>query len=209
MMQRTIDPGTIIAFSGAQGTGKTIMKNKLVEWIEGHYGWDVLDNTPGTKKSIMRDLCDEGHPINQDATLDSQEYACIKFIEKFYLLKLQMRELQQHNDTIAVVERSMFDSFPYYYRMFKELPYLNTMPMFNIMADMYQIVPQEIIFSRVVAGGDLDNKEYRSISRPFQEEIDRLFDSMYRHLWTDNRVCEIGSLDYDDNLEEIVRFYGL
>ena len=164
-LQQRLEPGSIVTFSGAQGTGKTIMKEKLSEYLRSHYDYTIVNQLPGVKKSIMRDLADRGLPINQEATLESQEYACTVFISKFVELRNQMRE---STNTVAVLDRSMYDCFPYLWLHYRgSIVSLNNIRMYHVMRHMHEIVPQQIIFSGVADGGELHDGEYRSIDKAF------------------------------------------
>ena len=99
----------VVTFCGAQGTGKTTMKEVFVDQLR-HEGKVVIDQYPLVDKSIARDATELGFRINKETNFVSQYYIALDFCRQDVLLRHQM---DRDGIDVAVLDRSALDVIPY------------------------------------------------------------------------------------------------
>lgn len=98
-----------IAFTGAQGTGKTTMRRSLCRYL-GILGKSVIDNYVGVNESISRDAAKLGFKINLEANFESQYYMTTQYIAA----DLRTRKYAiENNIDYVITDRSILDVLPY------------------------------------------------------------------------------------------------
>lgn len=99
----------IIAFTGAQGTGKTTMREALVKHLRAQ-GKIVIDNYVGVNESISRDAKKQGFSINLEANFESQYYMTAQYISADLRTR---KEAEIIGADYIVIDRSILDVLPY------------------------------------------------------------------------------------------------
>ncbi len=100
---------TIIAFSGAQGVGKTTLRYKLYDYLTER-GNSVFGGYAGVRDSISREAKRYGFEINEDGNLDTQMFIAHKYIAQD-LATRQM--IKKRGDKFCIVDRSVLDTIAY------------------------------------------------------------------------------------------------
>lgn len=98
----------VIAFTGAQGTGKTTMRNELDQYL--HRKYSVLNQYRGIKESISRDAKKAGFGINLEGAFDTQWYIMARYIAADLATR---KYAEKYNFDYIVVDRSILDVLPY------------------------------------------------------------------------------------------------
>ena len=99
----------MIAFTGAQGTGKTTMRGKVAEYLRNDDMY-VLENYVGVNESVSRDAAQLGFEINLEADFESQYYMTASYITADLRTRMFAKK---HNVDYVLVDRSILDILPY------------------------------------------------------------------------------------------------
>lgn len=156
----------VIAFSGAQGTGKSTMNVELESLLK-EKDYDVVRNFVGVKESIHRDAANKGFKINLKADFMSEYYTLSSYIRA----ELETRNFVNNMAIdFLLLDRSIIDSIAYLNMCPAITPwqrkYLRTM----ILQHFELFSPDVIIFCRPL--DVLKKDEHRSDDRAYQRKID-------------------------------------
>ncbi len=173
----------IISFTGSQGSGKTTMRNLLVEKLEKQ-GKSVYSNYAGVVKSISRDANDEGFAINEGTNFEAQYYMASKYISAD-LLTRKMAEIEGID--YIVTDRSVIDVIPYTTVapaiMYKERQTISNMLITHI--DLYPV--DLMILCNPIS--NLERDGLRSGSVKFSEEIHKVFVNIVNTTCYPDKLC--------------------
>lgn len=158
----------IIAFTGAQGTGKTTMRNELVKYLKCT-GKTVVDNYIGVESSISRDAAKLGFKINLEANFESQYYILSQYIAADLRTRLYAR---LNNIDYIIVDRSIIDIVPYA-RICRDINDIEFDLLELLITKHYKMFPvNTLVYCEPLSfiTGDKD----RSVDVDYQDKIDNL-----------------------------------
>lgn len=159
----------IISFTGSQGTGKTTMRNLLVNKLEDA-GNIVLADYVSVRTSISRDAFEDGFALNEETNFEAQYYMASKYISADVLTR---KYAKLHNIDYIVLDRSVLDVIPYTQEANKISP-SNKNIIVNMLLTHFNLYPVDLmIYCRPIS--KLVEDGVRSVNEKFSEDIDKKF----------------------------------
>lgn len=159
----------IVCFTGAQSTGKTTMRNELVETLRNK-GFTVLSDYRGVNISISRDALIDGFVLNENTNFESQYYMAAKYIT-LDLLTRKHAEINKFD--FIILDRSVLDVIPYTQQA-ESIDDDDTKIIENMLLIHFNLYPIDLMIycepiSTLVGDG------IRSINKKFSEDIAEKF----------------------------------
>lgn len=166
----------IITFTGAQGTGKSTMKNALLDWFNSKH-IPVIDQYPGVKESPARDAKNAGFIINEETNFETQYFIAHSYIKGDMLL----RKLLESNAGFkySVLDRSPLDVIPYT-NLSKNINKEDKDLIYDTLVEHFARFPSTLVYCEPldIIIGD----EHRSVDKVFQRNIDNEFVNLFLDL---------------------------
>ncbi len=193
----------IICFTGAQGTGKTTIKQALVEYLEGN-GKSVIAQYHGVKDSISRDAKALGFTINQKTNFITQYYIATRFIAA----DLETRnQAKVKNIDYVILDRSVLDPVPYVI-VADEIIYGEKKLIKQLLFNHFSLFPAILIKCMPLKGVTADKD--RSSSAIFQNDVADAFNEMLSVIEkADNKVLILAPVSVNDRLEYVIDALGI
>ena len=193
----------IINFSGPQGSGKTTMKDLVVEYLEDK-GKKVLSNYVGVKKSISRDAAEEGFVINEMTNFDSQYYIAAKYIVADILTR---KTAVMEGYDFIVLDRSVLDVIPYT-RLSKNILVIDQMIIESMLTTHFDCYPVDLmVYTKPI--DSIEDDGVRSTNVEFMKGVNSLFGDMYEKPSMEYRVpkkkmCMLENDSIESRLSRVV-----
>ncbi len=173
----------IISFTGSQGSGKTTMRNELVDKLMSN-DHTVYANYAGVVKSISRDANDEGFAINEGTDFEAQYYMASKYISAD-LLTRKMAEIEGID--YIVTDRSVIDVIPYT-TIAPAIMYKERQIISNMLIAHLELYPVDLmILCNPIS--NLERDGLRSGSVKFSEEIHKVFVNIVTTTCYPDKLC--------------------
>jgi len=155
----------IITFTGAQGTGKTTMRDKLC-WHLKKKGMTIIDQYPGLETSIARHAKEMGFTINKKTDYMTQHYIAGMFMVK----DLQLRKvLETTTVDYVVLDRGVLDVIPYT-MLADNITSEQKLAIKNMLMFHFSMFPTRLIYCKPLDSIIAD--KYRSGDLAFQSKVD-------------------------------------
>jgi thymidylate kinase len=162
----------VLAFSGAQNSGKTtLMKAYAKELEDKGFKVQVGYKLPeGSEGSISRRSKKLGFGINEDSAFESQYHIMLSYL----LADIETRKQAELNGADWVIyDRSIMDHLPYTHRVANGEQYYMLEDISNQHRQMFPV--DHTVYCYPVP---FEDDGERSINQEFQDEIVELFDSI-------------------------------
>ena len=160
----------IITFTGVQGSGKTTMRRKLVDYLRDK-GYDVISQYVGIDLSISRDAQKLGFILNESTNFNTQYYLATKYI----VADLETRMLAAKDEIeYIILDRSPLDVIPYSENASYAL-YQKKLIRDLLMSHFIEY-PSAVVYCTPLE--KIKGDGLRSVNSGFQEAIEREFASM-------------------------------
>lgn len=162
----------VIAFSGAQNTGKTTQMNAYAKSLQDkgfkvQVGYKLPSGADG---SISRRSKKLGFGINEETSFDSQYHIMLSYL----LSDIETRKQAEKDEADWIVyDRSVMDHLPYANKVCNGEEYFMLEDMSNQHRQRYPIDYTVYCFPV-----PFEDDGHRSISQKFQDEIVEIFDSI-------------------------------
>lgn len=167
-----------IAFTGAQGTGKTTMRVKLAEELTKR-GFKVFGGFYGVTDSVAREAQSLGFKINQGTNFETQSYISTRYL----LADLATKKYCEENEyDFVITDRCVLDPVPYIKlgAMSKDqMDYLCNM----LFEHFKRFAPDSLIYCEpldlIVEEKTVDGKIARSADKEYQTQVDDMLAKFY------------------------------
>lgn len=182
----------IIAFTGAQGTGKTTLKDALVEYLKDH-GYVVIHQYANVKEGIARDAKAQGFRINEKTDFITQYYLALKFMT----CDIETRVMADNRKAdYVILDRSILDVIPYS-NVSANINQHESLIINNILTSHFKMLPMTLLFCQPL--GFIKEDGIRSVDRKFQDIVHDEFSKLLqdnKHVYKVNADTVENRLDY-------------